>query len=128
MCALSRSFAERPKGGKELEMSTVLPRRWPLPAITLGLGEAARAACCAIPLLGLSIGAGGLGASSPSESRSAKQRQRRREAASVELGSVQDPAPTQEEQIVADDLRAAVRAVLGELPERDQAAQASAAA
>ncbi|WP_433933199.1 RNA polymerase sigma factor [Sorangium cellulosum] len=53
-----------------------------------------------------------------------KQRQRRREADGDELGSVQDPAPTQEEQIMADDLRAAVRAVLGELPEHDQAALA----
>ncbi|MGK3997181.1 RNA polymerase sigma factor [Sorangium sp. So ce1024] len=53
-----------------------------------------------------------------------KQRQRRREADGVELGSVQDPAPTQEEQLVADDLRAALRAVVGELPARDQAALA----
>ncbi|WP_437636314.1 hypothetical protein [Sorangium sp. So ce854] len=43
-------------------MSTVSRSRWPLPAISLGLGAAACVACCTIPLLGLSIGAGGLGA------------------------------------------------------------------
>ncbi|WP_433933201.1 hypothetical protein AB3662_03155 [Sorangium cellulosum] len=43
-------------------MSTVPQKRWSFPLIPLGLGAAACAACCAVPLLGLGLGAGGLGA------------------------------------------------------------------
>jgi DNA-directed RNA polymerase specialized sigma24 family protein len=49
-----------------------------------------------------------------------RQRLRRKETAAVDLKEVQHPGQNSEERTMAEQLRQAVMAIVGELPERDR--------